>query len=213
MQEKNRTTIVKGSLRVWRATGLAACLVWLACGCETVQDYSLSYKVWDNDDFRKWSEPSSNPRLALFETPDHTKVLVAYDAYSEKHSVIKRQAYYLAPNQARIGAGKAPRFVPPVGVDGMQPIPVFAQSALATNLPAGLTNYAALSESGREFTLHPQAEFFGSFQLPVYPESSGTAVRIALTPFAAAGDTVMIGLVASAVAVILACESGFGFAP
>ena len=69
------------------------------------------------------------------------------------------------------------------------------------------------AESGREFTLHPQAESFGSFQLPVYPESSGTAVRVALTPFAAVGDTVVVGLVASAVALILACESGFGFTP
>jgi len=139
----------------------------LACGCETVQKYSLSYKVWDTDDFRKWSEPSPNPRLALFETPDHTKLLVAYDAFSEKHSAIRRQAYYLAPNHARISAGKVPRLVRPAAAEGMTPIPVFAQSALATNLPTGLTNYAILSDSGREFTLHPQAEPLGSFQLPV----------------------------------------------
>ena len=158
MQENNRTTIVKRSWRHWRGTGLAACLLCLACGCETVQDYSLSYKVWDTDDFRKWSEPSPNPHLALFENPNHTKVLVAYDAFSEKHSVIKRQAYYLAPNQARIGAGKAPRLVPLVPAAGMRPIPVFEQSTFATNSATGLTNYAALAESGREFTLHPQAE-------------------------------------------------------
>jgi hypothetical protein len=128
MQEKNKTTIVKRLLGVCRvmgrAVGLTACLLCLACGCETVQNYSLSYKVWDNDDFCKWSEPLPNPRLALFETPDHAKLLVAYDAFSEKQSVIKRQAYYLAPNQARIGEGKAPRLVPPAAAEGMKPIPV-----------------------------------------------------------------------------------------
>jgi hypothetical protein len=92
-------------------------------------------------------------------------------------------------------------------------IPVFEQGAVVTNFPTGLTNYAVLSESGREFTLHPQAEPLGAFQLPVYPESSGTAMRVAITPFAAVGDTVMVGLVASAVALVVACESGFSFTP
>jgi hypothetical protein len=197
----------------WRVMGLGMCLLFLASGCETVQKYSLSYRLWDNEDFCKWSEPLPNPRLALFETPDHTNLLVAYDAFSEKHSVIMRQAYYLRPNQARLRAGKAPRFVPPVTAKGMEPIPVFEQSAAATNSLTQLTNYAVISDSGHAFTLHPQAEPLGDCQLPVYPESSGTALRVALTPFAAVGDTVMVGLVASVMAVILACQSGVSFTP
>jgi hypothetical protein len=61
--------------------------------------------------------------------------------------------------------------------------------------------------------LHPQAERLGAFQLPAYPESSGMIVRVALTPLAAVGDTVMVGAVASVVAFILACESGFRYSP
>jgi mannose/fructose/N-acetylgalactosamine-specific phosphotransferase system component IID len=38
-------------------------------------------------------------------------------------------------------------------------------------------------------------------------------VRVALTPLAAVGDTVMVGAVASVVAFILACESGFRYSP
>jgi hypothetical protein len=204
---------MRRSSRVWRGTSLALCLGFLGSGCETVQKYSLSYKLWDTEEFRKWSEPSSNPRLALFETPDHTDLLVEYDAVSEKHSVIKRQAYYVQPNQARIDAAKAPKLVAPVAPGGMRPIPVFEESTLATNPPAHLTNYAVVSASGREFTLHPQAEPLGAIQLPVYPEGSGTALRIALTPLAALGDTVMVGLVASVAALVLACESGFSFRP
>ena len=44
-------------------------------------------------------------------------------------------------------------------------------------------------------------------------ENSGTVTRIALTPLAVIGDTVMVGLVVSAVALIAACQSGFGFVP
>jgi hypothetical protein len=199
--------------RVWRVRGLAACLLFLVSGCETVQECSLSYKVWDNSDFSKWSEPSPNPRVAIYESPDHTKLLVEYDAYSEKHSMIKRQAYELQSNQARISAGKAPKLVGPAAAKGMTSIPVFEAATVVTNPPTHLTNYAIISESGREFTLHPQAERLGAFQLPAYPESSGTMVRVALTPLAAVGDTVMVGLVASVVALIVACESGFTYAP
>jgi hypothetical protein len=204
---------MKQLARVWRVGGLAACLLFLGSGCETVQEYSLSYRLWDNSDLSKWSEPSSNPRLAIFESPDHTKLLVEYDAVSEKHSAIKRQAYYLEPNQARISAGKAPEFIALAAAGGMTSIPVFEAATIATNPPTQLTNYAILSESGREFTLHPQAERLGAFQLPAYPESSGTMVRIALTPLAAVGDTVLVGAVASVAALILACESGFTYNP
>jgi hypothetical protein len=83
---------MKRLLRVWQLMGGAGCFVMLASGCATVQDYSLSYKVWDNDAFCKWNDPQPNPHLALWETSDHAQVLVEYDAYSEKHSVVKRQA-------------------------------------------------------------------------------------------------------------------------
>jgi hypothetical protein len=199
--------------RLCRVNGLVSGLLLLFTGCETVHEYSLTYKVWDTDDFRRWSEPAPDPSLALFETSDHARLLVAYNAYSEKHSKAKRQAYYLQPNQARIDARKAPKFVPPVVPTGMRPIPVVDASALATNPLPNLASYAVLDTSGRAFTLYPQAEPLDPLRLPVYPESSGTALRVALTPLAVVGDTVMVGLVASVAAVIIACESGFTYSP
>jgi len=198
---------------VWLLRGAAVCLLCLVSGCETVHEYSLSYKLWDNADFCKWSEPLPNPHLALFETPGHTNLLVEYDAFSERRAVIKRQAYYLQPGQAQSGAGKAPRFVSPGAAAGLKSIPVFEARTLITNPPAPFTSYAVLSESGREFTLYPQADASGVFQLPVYPEGSGTIKRVALTPVAAVGDTAMVGLAASFVALVMACEGGFSFTP
>jgi hypothetical protein len=200
-------------MRLCGVNGLVFGLIWLFSGCETVHEYSLTYKVWSTDEFNRWSEPETNPFLALFETPDHAKLLVAYDVYSEKHSKAKRRAYYLQPNLARIEAGKAPKFVPTVVPEGMRAIPVFEAKALGTNPAPNLTNYAILDESGRAFALYPQAEPLGALRLPVYPESSGTPVRVLLTPFAIVGDTVMVGVVASVAAVVVACSSGFTYGP
>ena len=35
-------------------------------GCETVEKYSLTYRVWDNGNWCKFNEPMPNPNLALF---------------------------------------------------------------------------------------------------------------------------------------------------
>ena len=85
---------------------LAAGLLLLLTGCKTVEKHSLTYRLWDNGDLRKWSEPAPNPNLAIFEATNSADLLVQYDAFSEKHSVIKRRAYYLRRNETRIAAGK-----------------------------------------------------------------------------------------------------------
>ena len=64
---------------------LASSLLLLATGCQTVENYSLTYRVWDNDSWCKFNEPMPNPNLALFEATNHAYVLVEYDAFSEKH--------------------------------------------------------------------------------------------------------------------------------
>ena len=47
-----------------------------------------------------------------------------------------------------------------------------------------------------------------AFDLPVYVETSGTPIRVALTPFAVAGDTVMVGAVAAVVGFLLWAQIG-----
>ncbi len=51
-------------------------------------------------------------------------------------------------------------------------------------------------------------EFGATFDLPVYPETSGTLTRVVLTPLAVAGDTVMVGAVAAVVGCVLWLEGG-----
>ena len=186
----------------------AAGLLLVGAGCQTVEKYSLTYRVWNNADWRKFSEPAPNPHLALFESTNRADVLVEYDALSEKRSTLKRQAYYLEENEGRIAAGKKPKLVPPSVAGGMQAIPVLPTPVAATNLPPARASYSVLTKEGRAFTLYRSAAPEGKFDLPVYAETSGTATRLVLTPFAVAGDTVMVGAVAGLAGFFLWVQSG-----
>jgi len=187
---------------------VAASLLLLGTGCETVEKYSLTYRLWDNEDLRKWSEPAPNSNLALLEATNGAVNLVQYDAFSEEHSTVKRQAYYLQQNEARIAAGKKPELVGLVVADAMKPIPVLPTQGDITNLPPGLPAYAVVTKEGRGFTLYRPMESEATFDLPVYVETSGTPIRIVLTPFAVAGDTVMVGAVAAVVGFLLWVQIG-----
>ena len=78
----------KESASLWHQFGLVAAFALLLTSCTTVEKYSLTYRVWDNDDWRKWSEPAPNPNLALFQSTNYTDVLVQYDA--EFHARVAR---------------------------------------------------------------------------------------------------------------------------
>lgn len=186
----------------------ASGLLLVGTGCQTVEKYSLTYRVWNNADWRKFSEPAPNPHLALFEATNCADVLVEYDALSEKRSTLKRQAYYLRQNEGRMAAGKKPKLVPPSVAGGMQAIPVLPMPVAPTNLPPARAAYSVLTKEGRAFTLYRPAAPEVKFDLPVYAEASGTATRLVLTPFAVAGDTVMVGAVAGLAGFFLWVQSG-----
>jgi hypothetical protein len=187
---------------------VAAGLLLFLTGCKTVEKHSLTYRLWDNGDLSKWSEPAPNPNLAIFEATNGADLLVQYDALSEKHSVVKRRAYYLLRNEARIDAGKKPKLVSLAVADGMRPIAVLPAQIVVTNLPPGPAAYAVLTNVERGFTLYRPPQPAATFDLPVYAETSGTPTRIALTPFAVAGDTIMVGVVAAVVGFYIWVQSG-----
>jgi hypothetical protein len=192
----------------WCQITVLGCFMLAVTGCETVHDYSLTYRLWDTDDFNRWSEPTRDPNLALFETKDHSDVLAQYDAYSEKRSAVIRQAYYLHSSEAQVAAGKKPVPLNPAMPEGATPILVLDPKVVGTNQPPHTPPYAITTRPGREFTLYESINSGLAFQLPVYAESSGTFPRVALTPFAVVGDTVMVGAVVSVVAVVLWAQGG-----
>jgi hypothetical protein len=197
---------IRPSVAMWRLA--AATLLLLGTGCETVQQYSLTYRLWDNGDLSKWSEPAPNPNLALFDATNHADVLVQYDALSEGHSTVNRRAYYLRQSQGRIAEGKRPKLVSPPPADGMKPIAVLPAQVAVTNPPPGRAAYAVITKEGREFTLYRAWESEATYEFPVYPETSGTPMKIVLTPLAVVGDTLMVGGVAAVVGFILWVQGG-----
>ena len=183
-------------------------LMLLFTGCGTVEKYSLTYRLWDNEDLSKYNEPAPNPNLALFETANLANVLVQYDSLGEKHTEITRRSYYLWPNQARVAEGKKPRWVRPVVTEGMKPIPVLSDQDAATNSSPARTLYAVTIREGRAFNLYRPPEAKETYDLPVYPETYGTTIRVALTPFAIAGDTLMVCGVGAVVGFLLWVQCG-----
>jgi len=180
-------------------------LLLLTAGCATVQDYSLTYKLWNNAEMRRFAEPAPEPHLALAASLQSEDVLVQYDEIREQDGTVTRRAYFLRQNAERIKRSEKPRFVNPKLALNMNAVPVCATLS-ETNNPAfkALPLFAMSTLNGsQEFVLLRHGATEGPYTLPTYVESNANFVRVAFTPFAVAGDTVMVGLVASVVAAYL----------
>jgi hypothetical protein len=173
-------------------------LVFLTSGCSTVEDYSLTYKLWNNPQMRGFAEPAPNPHLSFFAAGQNNDVLVQYDEMREQSDTIRRRAYFLRQNAERVQMRKKPRFVNPQLATAMNPIPRKQDTSVQTNLADSASSVVSMSSKGsNEFVLFREGRSEGPYDLPTYLASNANFTRVALTPFAVAGDTVMVGLVAS----------------
>ena len=176
-------------------------LLILSAGCTTVEDYSLTYKLWNNPQLRRFAEPAPDPHLALFARPPNNDALVQYDETREQNEVVHRRAYFVKQNAERIGLQKKPHFVNPQIANTMDQIPQRETPPGSTNLAPSSCSFVAMStNSGHEFLILRNDTTEGPYALPTYLESNGNFLKVALTPFAIAGDTVLVGLVASVAA-------------
>ena len=191
--------------------GLVGILLPLMAGCETARKCSLTYKLWDNPDMRRFNEPAPEAHLQLSQSVQPNEVLVQYDEARENNDAVQRRAYFLFRNEPQIKAGRKPNFVNPCKTAGMKPVPLVYGDLLSTNVPAMDGNYASASTNGHRFTLHLEGRKLGPYELPVYERRSGQVQRTVLTPFAVAGDVVMVGVVAAFVSLIMLCGSGASF--
>jgi hypothetical protein len=176
-------------------------LVLLVAGCETARDCSLTYKLWDKGS-RPSCRPSMEPNLAVFTSTAQPDVLVAYNALDTRAGRILRRAYFLHTNEARIAMRQKPLYVEPSIATNM-----ISASVIATtnNVPQTgvFVRYPISTNSGSSFELYRNGQSEGTHDLPIYNEERHPAARVALTPVAILGDTLMVG-----VAVALAGASG-----
>src|SRR6266852_3069296 len=196
----NPLTCVTARLRGWEGVISSFGALLLLTGCETTQKYSLTYKLWSNPELANWAEPAQAPHLALFVGPPGQDVLVQYDETRERKEAVSRRAYFLAQSAGRIAKGKKPHFVNPHLARTMAPVPIEVGTPRTRNVaPQRAALIAICNDQACEFWLFRDSKLEGPFQLPAYLESNGNLTRVALTPFAVAGDTVMVGIVAAAV--------------
>ena len=190
---RNEETIDR---RGWRGVALLVLLAAFGGGCETVEQVSLTYKLWDSDTL-SYSQPAANPELAVFLAPAEHDRLVEYNAISDQDGKVVRRAYFLAASEARMARGDAPHYVNPGKLAGLQRIP----NAVSTQA------YVLAGRDGKTFTLFQPNQPPERHDLPFYQDDHGTLTRVALTPVAAAGDAVIIGAFGGVMAAWVLCES------
>lgn len=169
-----------------------ASLLFCGPGCATVQKCSLTCRVWDDRNLRIVSKPAPDPKLLLFNAGGNHEVLVLYDACDQNGDAVKRRAYFLRPYLTQLVVNKKPQFVNPAQSKGMSSIPVLQWDLLSPNAPPNFPEYATIAKDGREFSVYQSAGSKETHQLPAYSESSSPALRIALTPLAVVGDTIIV---------------------
>jgi hypothetical protein len=154
-------------------------------GCAT-------HALWKESSLDAWNEPADEPKLQLFDAPQHKDVLVEYQEYSERHDSVHTRSYWLLKNQKRIEQRREPEFVGFPHPHHLTPIPVFTE----TNAPAPgflTANYAVVSTNLHSFVLYSSNQNGGPHHLPVYNDGVGQSMRIALTPVTVVCDITIIG--------------------
>ncbi len=110
---------------------LTACFVPALSGCRALNDWPLTYKLWDDRMLARFNEPAGNPHLQLFQSARTNDVLVQYDEAREKNEKVRRRSFFLNANLARLEGGKKPRFVSPRKADNWRVEKNLASSARA----------------------------------------------------------------------------------
>lgn len=182
-------TLVRNSIRL----GTITLLLLFFSGCATAEKFSLTHKVWDKAQ-RPTNRPAPDPKLALFASSTNHDVLAVYDALSEHRDRIERRAYFVHTNDARISARKKPRYADLSTLTNMSSVPVVAPTNV-TKSSGMFAAYPVRTDHGHGFELYRDSTPEGTHSLPVYFEAGGTPSRVALTPLAVIGDTLMLAAV------------------
>ena len=157
-------------------TILLTALLAGAAGCATDDSIFLTQRLWQSEAFLRFHEPDAHPRLEIHRSVKPPDYLVTYDEVREQDDRVRRRAFYLKANLKRMQPGRRPSFVNPSKAGNLEPV------------PAG-----AVTFSGTHWRLREADGATIDFSLPTYPARGATTIKVLLTPFAFAGDTIIVG--------------------
>lgn len=185
---------------------LVVCVMPMLTGCDTLREESLTGRLWSSDMATDHDGPAPYPNLQLAQAADHKDVLVQYDEVRDRDAVIRRRAYWLHASEARIAAGKKPRFVDPRKAAKLEPISVETNGA-AASLPAASPQVrAVLVSDQRHFILIANGNESGTFFLPAYRDGLSRTELVAVTPLAVLGDAAICTTIVALVVGVLYLE-------
>ena len=185
----------------WAANALVFAVAWSLTGCEAWKQYSLSWRLIDDNPFGNQYQPAANANVQLLALRDQRDVVVVYDEGREGKETIRRRAYMLLDNEKRVQKGKPPRFVALESTNGLAAISLTIKTETNSATPGSIT--AIMATNGHEFTLYRDGKQAGHFHLPVYADSKGKAIRACVMPAAVLVDgTVVVAVVGVSAGVI-----------
>jgi|SRR6266853_969058 len=169
-------------IRFWLLALLSA-QAMLVGGCATS-------KVWEAGQFARFHEPAIPSNVLLFDSIERGDVLVEYDEWRDGDERIRRRAYWLEQNTARLQAHQNPRFVTAPHDSDLSPIPAIEAPPTSRDRPAA--HHCAII-SNQAFALYSGENKTGTYELPVYADASGRVKQVAITPLAVAADLTIVG--------------------
>ena len=149
-------------------------------------------KLWEEGQFARFHEPGTPANLRLFQADRSGDVLVEYDEWRDGDESIRRRAYWLESNNARVQARCKPRFVSIEQASALTPLPAIESPSVPASA-AVEGQHAVISAHGRAFVLYSADQKVGDYELPVYRDASGRVLQVVLTPIAVAADLTIVG--------------------
>ncbi len=171
-------------------------LLTLASGCASVYEESLTYKLWNNESFRNFNEPATDPQLQFYVDRSRSDVLVEYDEVRERDGAIHRRAFFVNANASRIDAGLKPRFVSIKKASTLKPVRLLHAESGEPVPPSGFC--VVVEPNKQHFTMYSDGKYLSAVTLPTYGTTGGMKKSL-LTPLTVTGDTLAVGVIAGIV--------------
>jgi hypothetical protein len=149
--------------------------------------------LWEDGRFARYREPANPCHLQVFESRENQDVLIVYEDRGEEGQSPGRRAFWLDRNSQKLQEREKPDFVSVRHQQGLQPVPLILESQASDDFLSRKGLYATLSSTGHGFTLFSACSALGTYELPVYPDSSGRLKQVALTPLAVTADLTIVG--------------------
>jgi hypothetical protein len=175
-------------------------------GCEDLKNQTMTGRLWQGTGTWDHSEAAMEPGVKIYQTPDKNDFYVCYDEVRENDAVIKRRAYLLKANEARIESDHRPKFSSTSRLDGLQPLPLVTNVA-PTSGDSNTGMLVVLCPDQIHFALLSGPKLIGVYHLPNYVNAKERAKRIALTPLAVTGDAAVYTAVAALLLGVLCLEA------